>query len=168
MLHTFHSILHHENDTSNTPLSRSDDDSSKRKKKRIRLSTKTTAHLASVNKFLRKRVRSSHSTNISQVITDKQLQRERRGVSTKKGVDDSSILSKLSSKSIKSNNSSSSSSTSATSNDESGGKRWKMKQICSKNSEDNTKEKNNKNEGTFFPIAIDSEKSKVIDVEKNN
>ena len=59
-----------------TPSSTTSNDSKKRK--RVKLSTKTTTHLKSINQFLRKKVSRSHCANESQVITDKQLKRERR------------------------------------------------------------------------------------------
>jgi hypothetical protein len=163
--------MHREHNQVSTPASINDNDS-KRKKKRKRIATETLTRLDCINKYLRRKVRKSHYTNISQAITDTQLLHENDNNHGRHSIDSRSTKIDDSSSLVSKHSTSTSSSSSSTSrgkksrstlhqNKENG---WKVKKIySSKGNDDNERDNNRKKKLKKKEEGVSS-LPKVIDV----
>ena len=154
-------------------------DENRRKKRRLQLSTRNTTRLGSINEILLRNVRKSHCTTEPQVISDKQLYREKdkemrrkSKIKNKKVDDSSSLISRVSSNTNSSSSTSSKGQISSSSSPPEEGKEsgWKVKKIYSKKRKDDIvvqrkdgmKKKIKKRASTRPPLPV------VIDVDESS
>ena len=169
----FQSIFHsnHKNNVNNN----NSKDESQRKKTRIQLSSKTTSHLASISEYLRKPSRKYNITKKSQVITDKQLHRERnkkKKENKNKKIDDSLSLASKKSSSSKSTTSRGKTSSDSSSSQarKKNGRKEKKKDLLKQNSIKRVQKPIAIN-GPSLPLVIDVSKcpqEALIDEDEND